>query len=595
MTILNQHKKNRSLSSFFIITFSFFAVLFFAGLSNTGLFDVDEAIFAEASSEMLATGDYVTPSYNGEPRYHKPPLIYWLQSFSMQYLGVNEFSARLPSAIFGFLSVFGFYLFISGMTKNRRLALTVSIIFGANLSFFVISQAATADMALNFFVLMATLGFMANLFSERRSPFAPAVLGVVLGLAMLAKGPVSLMVPVFVIATAVFLRPNIIYSLKCVNPVYVFLALIITLVPWVQFVIEAKGVDFFKEFILVHNLGRFTNAMGNTQSGSPLYYVAVLMLGFFPWVLLLPSAIYSAVKNFLPALRSDKVIDALPSLGLVWFLSVILFFSFSATKLPHYILPAYAGAALMIAGRLETMYENPISKWNILWMAPVTFIFSSVFMLFKFLPDLLLGRIHNLPEIMQKTLIVLNNNYGVKISEANEQTRLALSQDVYMNSAPFIMGIFVLIAVFVGMFFIFKRKRAGVIVISVVSAFILLLVSYSVVPTIYKFTQLPLANIGEKIKNNFDKENDHLYFVAIHQPSVRFVSGVQFTALPTSAALIKQPVAHKTGSLWFVLKQERLKNLVEFVPKYGSNIDCEGGYCLVTSKVADIEEFLRNK
>lgn len=592
---MNKYKLRQYLSSFVMVTFCFFAVLYFLGLSNTGLFDVDEAIFAEASYEMLETGDYVTPHYNGDPRYHKPPLIYWLQAVSMDYLGKGAFAARLPSALFAFLSVFGFYLFLSGMTKNRRFSLTASIILGCNLSFLIISQAATADMALNFFVLMATLGFIANLFAHRRSPMAPVVLGVVLGLAMLAKGPVSLMVPAFVLSVAVFLRPNIVYNLKCVNPLFVLVAMAVTLVPWVQFVVDAKGIDFFREFIIVHNLGRFTSAMGNTQSGSPFYYVVVLMIGFFPWVLFLPAAIMAAFKNFFTGLRSDKVQDALPSLGLVWFLSIFIFFSFSATKLPHYIIPAYAGAALMIAARLETMYDNPFPKWNILWMTPVIFVFSSVFILFKFVPDLLLGRTENLPMVMQKAIAYLQLHYGLKIGEVEEQTRLALSQDVMMNAAPFMLGMLVLIGVPLALFFMFKRKRVGLIVLSSVSAMTLLLASYCVVPTVYKFTQLPLANIGEKIGTGFNKEHDQLYFLAIHQPSVRFVSGVPFTSLSDASALLKIKVADQEAVLWFVLKQERLENLNKYVPKSTSVTSCEGGYCLVQSKMLDISQHLRNR
>mgnify|MGYP003638390776 CR=1 FL=1 len=592
---VNMHKLNEHISAFVVMSFVFFAGLYFMSLSNTGLFDVDEAIFAEASSEMLETRDFVTPQYNGDPRYHKPPLIYWLQAASMDYFGKGAFAARLPSAIFAFLAIFGFYVFISGMTHNRRLAITASVILGANLSFLIISQAATADMALNFFVLMATLGFIANLYAVRRSPIAPAALGVVLGLAMLAKGPVSLMVPFFVVGTAVLLKKNLPYNLKCVNPIFVIVAMCITLVPWLQFIIDAKGMEFFHEFIFVHNLGRFTQAMGNTQSGSHFYYIAVLMFGFFPWVLFLPSAIYHAAKNFLSGIRSDKAQDALPSLGLVWFLSIFVFFSFSATKLPHYIIPAYAGAALMIAARFEKMWDEPFSKWNIVWMAPIVLLFSVIFAMFKYVPDILLGRFEKMPTFMQKFIGYLQSDFGLVLGGIEDQTRWMLSENVIVGSAPLALGLLALMGITMGVYFIFKRQRAGVVWIGVVTGMILLLISCSVVPTVYKFTQLPLAQIGEKINMKFDREKDKLYFIAIHQPSVRFVSGVPFTSLSTSAALMQEKTIEPEADLWFVLKQERLENLKKYIPEMWSEIDCKGGYCLAQVKMKDVSQYLTDR
>lgn len=591
--ILTEHKLNQSISSMIWIVFGFFAALFFMNLSLTGLFDVDEAIFAQASAEMLETRDYVTPHYNGEPRYHKPPLIYWVQSVSMEFLGVSAYSARLPSAIFAFLTIFGFYAFVSGMTNNKRLAITASVILGANLSFLVISQASTADMALNFFVVMATMGLIANLYAKQRSKIAPIFIGIVLGMAMLAKGPVSMIVPVFVIGLATFLKPNIIYNLKCVNPFYILVAMVVTMVPWVQFVIDAKGLDFFKEFILVHNVGRFTEGMGNTQSGSPFYYVLILMFGFFPWVIFLPNAIKDAVTGFRRRLASDNVEDALPALGFLWFIVIFLLFSFSATKLPHYILPAYAGAALMIAAKFETLWDKPFSKLSWLWAIPITLLFSIIFILFKFAPDLALGRVENLPSLLQSMWAYLEQNYGLNIQGVEAQTKWVLEQDIHISTLPFALGMLALIGVPVALHYIYAKNRAGLIILAAVNFMILLLVSVSVVPTAYKFIQQPLANIGETIKSDFDKRYDVLYFVAIHQPSVRFVSGVPFVSLERPEELLNQVMPLGNANLWFVLKQEKLQDMQPLTPKYASKTTCEGGYCLIKMSMLNMRRHLK--
>jgi hypothetical protein len=404
-----------------------------------------------------------------------------------------------------------------------------------------------------------------------------------------------MIVPVFVIGLATFLKPNIMYNLKCVNPFYILVAMAVTMVPWVQFVIDAKGFDFFKEFILIHNIGRFTEGMGNTQSGSPFYYVLVLMIGFFPWVIFLPNALKNALQGFRRRLASDNVEDALPALGFLWFIVIFVLFSFSATKLPHYILPAYAGAALMIAARLETLWEKPLSKWSWLWAIPIVLLFSSLFMLFKYVPDLTLGRVENLPSFLQSGWQFLEQNYGLNVAGVEAQTKWVLEQDIHMSSLSFALSILALIGVPLALFYMYAKNRAGLIILMALQFMILLLISVSVVPTVYKFIQQPLANIGETIKSDFDKKYDSLYFVAIHQPSVRFVSGVPFVSLESPEELLNQIMPQDNAHLWFVLKQERLIEMQKFAPQYASETTCEGGYCLLKISTFNMRRHLQQR
>src|SRR5262245_6731412 len=89
------------------------ALLFFLGLGSMGLTDRDEGRNAEAGREMLETGNWVSPTFNYEPRFAKPVLVYWLMSLSYKSFGVDEFSARLPSAVFGLGLILLQYLFLS--------------------------------------------------------------------------------------------------------------------------------------------------------------------------------------------------------------------------------------------------------------------------------------------------------------------------------------------------------------------------------------------------------------------------------------------------------------------------------------------------
>ncbi|NER84889.1 MAG: phospholipid carrier-dependent glycosyltransferase, partial [Leptolyngbya sp. SIO1D8] len=85
-------------------------IAFFWGLASTGLVDETEPLFAEAARQMQATGDWITPYFNGNPRFDKPPLIYWLMAVGFQLFGVNEWAVRLPSAFAAVAVVgLGFY------------------------------------------------------------------------------------------------------------------------------------------------------------------------------------------------------------------------------------------------------------------------------------------------------------------------------------------------------------------------------------------------------------------------------------------------------------------------------------------------------
>src|SRR5574341_942041 len=102
---------NQALLIFALLALS--GLLFFIGLGSMGLTDRDEGRNAEAGREMFETGDWLSPTFNYEPRFAKPALVYWLMSISYSLFGVDEFSARLPSAIFGLGSIVLQYLFVS--------------------------------------------------------------------------------------------------------------------------------------------------------------------------------------------------------------------------------------------------------------------------------------------------------------------------------------------------------------------------------------------------------------------------------------------------------------------------------------------------
>ena len=537
-------------------TFSILTIVSFTGLNHVGLFDVDEAIFAQASYEMLESGDYVSPQYNGEPRYHKPPFIYWIQAASMHLLGKTPFAARLPSAIFALLTLLSFFLFLKNLTHNIRFALTSSAVLGICLSFYLVSHAATADMALNFFICVTTFTFITHLYAQNPHPLSPVIGGFLMAAAFLAKGPVAGLVPAVVVGTLLCVKPHMINNYARLGVCRAFCAFVIGVSPWLILMIHAKGWDFFVEFWLVHNWGRFTADMGNTHSSSYGYYLLVLLVGLFPWVIALPSAISWVIKGYWNRLRSTDIMDVLPAIGFIWMAIVVLFFSFSATKLPHYILPAFPGAAMLIAGRLEHLHTASFSRWHIVWVLPLICIVGSVFILLPYAPSLMLGHTENLPALL----------HTIEITPLTGQKAAPWQQDLSFGFGASLVGSLFIVGTLWGFWAFTRGKHSGSFIWGSSTSAALVLITFTIMPTVYGFIQQPLAHIAKQIT-----PRTPLYMMAIHQPSVRFISGVAFQAIENPEQVRMRPAQ-------VVFKQERLQRFIDIHPT--AHLSCNGGYCL---------------
>lgn len=129
-------------------------LLTFPNLGSTSLWDVDEGINAEAGREMLESGNVIVPRFNFQPRNAKPALLYWLQTASYQRFGVNEFAARLPSAIASILAAL-LTCELGRRMFDARTGLLAALIAVTSIQYCVLSHAATPDMLLNLGVLLS--------------------------------------------------------------------------------------------------------------------------------------------------------------------------------------------------------------------------------------------------------------------------------------------------------------------------------------------------------------------------------------------------------------------------------------------------------
>jgi 4-amino-4-deoxy-L-arabinose transferase-like glycosyltransferase len=333
-------------------------IAFFNHLGDTGLLDETEPLFVEAARQMAVTGDFVTPYFNGVTRFDKPPLIYWLMVIGFKVFGINEWGARMPSALAGTALVGLLFYTLTQVaqppteqteaTTPNLLPYMGSGILALNLQMLFFGRTGYSDMLLNACFGGALLTFFLGYIQPRRSW---AMKGwywgffALMGLGMLTKGPVAVVLPLAIVAFFAFLAGNF-QRLVVELPWFSgsFLAGAIAF-PWYWAVYQRHGADFINAFFGFHNMERFTQVV-NQHAGPWYYHFVVLGAGMLPWSVALPAGLLYALR--LKTDREDRR-GHLGVLALAWFLVVMTFFAVSATKYITYSLPAVPAAAILIA------------------------------------------------------------------------------------------------------------------------------------------------------------------------------------------------------------------------------------------------------
>lgn len=324
-------------------------------LGAAPLFDVDEGAFSEATREMLVSGDWGHTTLNGEDRFDKPILVYWLQAASVAVLGLHEFALRLPSALCAWGWAWGLWAF-ARPRLGARVAAGSALMLATSLGVVAIGRAATADALLNCLLAWAAFDAWRWLEGGARTPLRRAFLW--MGLGLLAKGPVAVLVPVA--AALVWLVGSgrlqeagrrILAGMS--DPIAWTLMLTVA-VPWYAYALNRHGQAFIDGFFVRHNLARYSSAM-EQHGGHWAYYLVVLPLLLLPWTPLLVGVLRNARAHWR---------DPLGRFLLGWGAFVVVFFSLSGTKLPHYVLYGATPFVLLMAlelGRAGAVMRGAIA------------------------------------------------------------------------------------------------------------------------------------------------------------------------------------------------------------------------------------------
>ena len=346
-------------------------LVLFNHLGSTGLLDETEPLFAEAARQMQVTGDWITPYFNGVTRFDKPPLIYWLMAIAYGTIGVNEWAARLPSAISGTLLIgFCFYTLrffedqLEPRTRHFRiLPFLGSAMFALNLQTLFFGRLGYSDMLLSLCFGGALLSFFLG-YAQPENPkvqtrFYLAFYGF-LALAVLTKGPVGVVLPGAIVLVFLVCVGKLREVLREIKPVPGIVIFGVISVPWYVLAYLRNGESFVNSFFGYHNLERFTNVV-NQHQGAWYFHILIVLIGFFPWSIYLPAAIAHSFKP--RSWRQSPRSSHLGLFALIWFAVVLGFFTIAVTKYITYTLPLVPAAAILVA--LWWSEQQAAPKWGL--------------------------------------------------------------------------------------------------------------------------------------------------------------------------------------------------------------------------------------
>ncbi|MBL8865713.1 MAG: glycosyltransferase family 39 protein [Planctomycetia bacterium] len=327
------------------------AVMAIVSLPNLGvpsLWDVDEGVNVGCTREMMESGTWVVPTFNGELRTAKPVMLYWIQRLSFLAFGIDEWAARLPAVLLGLGTVLLTYELARRMF-DAATGLLSGIVLATAIEFCKLSHAATPDAPLIFFIALTLHLFWIGHEHGSRAWMYPAAFAS--GLATLTKGPIGLAMPA-IIVLLYFAWNRELKRLLDWRLIRAILLWILVAAPWYGLVIsETRGayLAFFKN----ENAGRFLNAMEGHR-GPLVYYVGAIFVFFAPWCAVLGGAVWYGVRAALP--KAATANGGLPLADarahrflLCWAGVYLVFFSLAATKLPNYIAPLYPALAILTA------------------------------------------------------------------------------------------------------------------------------------------------------------------------------------------------------------------------------------------------------
>ncbi|CAG4888067.1 glycosyltransferase family 39 protein [Paraburkholderia gardini] len=332
------------------------ALIWFVPLGWRHLLPSDEGRYAEMAREMFVTGDWITPRYNGYKYFEKPPLQTWLNALTFAWFGIGEWQARLYTALTGFAGVL-LIGFTGTRVFNAATGVFAAIVLASAPYWNLMGHFNTLDMGLSFWMEVT----LCSLLLAQR-PNVPAnhvrlwmwLCWGSMALAVLSKGLIGVILPgaALVLYTLIVRDWAIWKRLYLVSGLIVFFAIA---TPWFVLV-QQRNPEFLNFFFIVQQFQRYLTPEQN-RPGPLYYFVAVMLVGFLPWL----SVSVQSIRHALRVPRQPNGFSP-PMMLIIWSAFIFLFFSASHSKLISYTLPVAPALALLLGMYLPLLKRDEFRR-----------------------------------------------------------------------------------------------------------------------------------------------------------------------------------------------------------------------------------------
>jgi 4-amino-4-deoxy-L-arabinose transferase-like glycosyltransferase len=358
---------------------------YFIGLGSSSIWDANEAYYVETPREMIESGDYVSPTFNYEPRLNKPVLSYWIVAAFYRLFGISVGVERIPIAIGALILILTAGVLAKAATAGEEsgspgratdAALWAALGLAVAPRLLMFARRIFIDIYISMFMGLTLLFFaLAERYPARRRLFL-ILMYVAVGLGMLTKGPIAALLPGLVFALYLFVHRELKRVTEMMLPAGIALVLALV-VPYYAALYARHGSGPITAFFVGENVERFTEGVGVEASRPAYFYLPVVFSDSFPWSLLLVGAavlwfgdrrLYAAARLRAAHVR-DAAADAqfrIRTLLWLWTITVVGFFSLSEAKQDLYIFPIVPAVAALGGTFVARAWDDRGRAWSLL-------------------------------------------------------------------------------------------------------------------------------------------------------------------------------------------------------------------------------------
>jgi len=357
----------------------FIQVLILAGLAylflmfgngTLSLTNPDEVFYTQTAKEMVQHKTWMTPYLFDAPQFEKPILLYWLMRVSIGVFGNTSFAARFPAAFFAILGAIALYLLTLIGFKNDKKAFITSLLLISSGFYIGLARSVFTDMIFSVLILFALLAFYWGYSYRVRKGWGIILFFTSSALAVLAKGPLGIIIPLSVTSVFLFIKKDLKF-LFCKHSLWGLLVFLVLALPWYILMEVKYGVAFNREFFYNDHFVRVIKA--EHLENDRWYFYPFTMVGtVFPWSLFTLAGIICLFKDIRRKADDFNIFLA------IWISAVLLIFQFAHSKLTSYIFPLYP-ALIIVAG--DFIYSSIFLKNKIRLFYILSLVMSAIILL----------------------------------------------------------------------------------------------------------------------------------------------------------------------------------------------------------------------